>query len=531
MPINSERLGDLKSHQCVSRWLSRCPKTEQGIRHEREIIDAAAELSQHDLINSTEQFCAAMDNAADAIFDGVKIFVSYKLNAHQAAAQKLVHPFKVLGSHRIKMEENGDWPFLCKEADVNGRAFQPIVYKALEAAHWFIILLPDERLDRSWTLFEAGFFTRAMHPGDRLICIRHPNITQAGPLRALDGYEATLEDLRRLYNRLLRTPGASPGMDTINAALTDSDLDQYINELLKDVDELPERVRRYYCNYLDLSIQNISSSFDIQHLLDTKVVAHRGLSSVLEVGDDLERHIQRDLDIVTTDHSVPLKSLLTGLTDDAAKQSWLGSVARAVASAIAGREPEKIDVIFRGKDQRMYRPFFHSTLRDSGRSTPILAHIIFHEALIGPTENAPREFDSLAAALRLGYSFYWEIIREFEDIHEDDEVDRLKWILQRIEQESQQRRLYIPSTMDSEEIARLPLVRAFLPEDRAAVVGYHLKWNGYRNEKGEGKLDVGLSKRKAGVVSECLREIKPMTVEFMQIASKRYAELVMENIK
>ena len=248
----------------------------------------------------------------------------------------------------------------------------------------------------------------AMHPGDRLICIRPPKANQAEPLREIDGCEATEDDLRRMYNRLLGTPGAAPGMDTINASLTDKELDQYIIDLVKEIPELPVPVRRYYCNYLNLDLQNISNPCDFEQFMNAKVVSHRGLSQILHIDDDLEHHIQGDFDKVTTEHSTSLRSVVSGLADDAAEKSWLGGVARAVASVISGGEPEEIDVIFRGRDHRVYRPAFHSSRKYAGRSAPpITAHITFHEAFIAPTENAPRDLDSLAVALRLGYSFYW----------------------------------------------------------------------------------------------------------------------------
>jgi hypothetical protein len=61
--------------------------------------------------------------------------------------------------------------------------FQTSGYTAqVTAAHWFLLLLPDLPDNWGWQLYEAGIFRGSMLPGDRLICLHHPDVQRAPQL-------------------------------------------------------------------------------------------------------------------------------------------------------------------------------------------------------------------------------------------------------------------------------------------------------------------------------------------------------------
>ena len=125
---------------------------------------------------------------AAAIIYGVRVFISYKMS-QRTQADILRDIIKTRGFAGIL--NDGEFPFLAARTLKPGQKYRNAILSALDATHWFIFLLPDTSLDRTWTTFEAGYFRKAMLPGDRLICIHHPEVAKSGPLEEFNAVEAS----------------------------------------------------------------------------------------------------------------------------------------------------------------------------------------------------------------------------------------------------------------------------------------------------------------------------------------------------
>ena len=269
MPLTPESKADLLLNPRIAKWVSNYPMR----RHEVDM--AIQKLSEHEDMNSSAEAIDSICSAADAICNGVRIFVSYKIGRN-SAAKNLLKPFSLFGNGRILFDEddNTKWPFLCELAGLQGRPYKDEIHAAFEKTHWFFLLLPDVSVDRGWVMFEAGFFRGSMQPGDRLICIHHSTIEPAGPLGDFESVEATHDKILSLFRTLLREPGISvPGMNAINPHLTDEALEEHVSNLVKEIQPTPALKRRYYVSYIDVKLDQSRPIKTRDDLLNAEVVS------------------------------------------------------------------------------------------------------------------------------------------------------------------------------------------------------------------------------------------------------------------
>ena len=133
------------------------------------------------------------------------------------------------------------------------------------------------------------------------------------------------------------------------------------------------------------------------------------------------------------DKKVTIADIIKTSGDVGEYYEWIDNLAETISDIFEGREPSLVETIFRGFDHRYYRPALHTIRQRSVDGELISAHITFQEKITGPNLNAPRELEALAAALRLGYRFRWEILEEFVNIVDKSDVKRVRRALQRLE--------------------------------------------------------------------------------------------------
>ena len=214
MPLNLEMKSELLRPECVMSHLER-----HGARRS-ELMSAIDGLASLPEINSIETASASFTSTADAICHGVKIFVSYKIG-HGRAARALLEPFSLFGNGRILFDDSQKWPFLCELA---GHAGPPLQGLGPRGARGDALVLPAAagRGHRPGLGDVRGGVLPAFDAARRQADLHPPSIRHAGrTARRFRPGDATPEDLLRMYRTLLCEPGAIPGMDAINARLSD----------------------------------------------------------------------------------------------------------------------------------------------------------------------------------------------------------------------------------------------------------------------------------------------------------------------
>jgi len=521
MPLTPEMKTDLLSRECITTWL------ENHASRRDELLSAIESLASLPEMKTIEDVCTSFNSTADAICHGVKIFVSYKIG-HGRAAKALLEPFEIYNNGRILFDDNPKWPFLCEMAGLQGRPYKDLIHAALEEAHWFFLLLPDASIDRSWTMFEAGFFRRAMQSGDRLICIHHPTVKPAGPLEDLDRVKANDDELMNLYRRLLCEPDAMPGMSAINPRLKEDHFKSYVDKLIEWIQPTPELKRHYYVSYIDIKLDQHHPINTREDLVSAHVVAGNDIDRIFGSSLVIGQRIQDEFNVekAKPDDDVTLRSIIGSEVNLPEHAAWLDAVARTMSSVFKNKEPRLIEAIFRGIDNKFYQPVLQTVRRRIYDNALVSAHISFHEKINVPILRAPRDLEALSTALRLSYRLRWEVIEEFRNIESSADIARIEHVLERMEQESRERNLLRPESIGYDNIRQLPLVRIFNGKDQDTVIENYRMWESLRSSKGEGRLDKAFKERNTIEVVLCLEELDKINRWFMRVGTKRFAELV-----
>lgn len=483
------------------------------------------ELREHSRVSSVYQAEKAFVKYADAILNGIKIFVSYKVGFHEAA-RSIIEPFELYGNGRIFM--NGQFPFMCERVSDTGKEFRQGIYKALEEAHWFFLLLPEQSLDRSWTLFEAGYFKRAMGIEDRLIAIHHSRVEMAGPLTDLDAVRAEQDQVSTFLQQLLREPNAIPGMAPINPSVPVARFKSHAETIAAAVQPSQEIWRQYRIDYLDIRLAGGHAPGNVKELLDAVVIEAQGLERIFGyTGRTREISLRKIL--VRTDQG----GAAPNSEDEhlawvmaSAHRHWLQSIVEAIRAAFEERPYEPSDTTITGEDDQFYRPTLLSIRRFVDTNEPESAHIAFLESATGPIRNCPPELSALGTVCRMGYRFKWEVLENFHGIRTERDVNRVRRIIERMERESHQRGYYEPDRALEDNLPNNPVLAAFPETSQPLLTEIFQEWNSLRNIEKTGKLDLAFEQRNPAATRECLRHLKKLNKDFMTIATARYAELV-----
>lgn len=483
------------------------------------------ELRQHSRVSFAYQAEKAFTKYSDAILNGIKIFVSYKIGFHEAA-RSIIEPFELYGNGRIVI--NGRFPFMCERVSDTGKEFRQGIYKALEEAHWFFLLLPEQSLDRSWTLFEAGYFKRAMGIEDRLIAIHHSRVEMAGPLTDLDAVRAEQDQISVFLQQLLREPNAIPGMAPINPSVPVPRFQSHAETIAAAIQPSREIWRQYRIDYLDIRLAGGHAPSNVRELLDAVVIDANGLERIFGyTGPTREIPLRRIL--VRTDYGEEVSKSedeQLGRVMASMHRYWLQSIMEAIRAAFEDRPYEPSETIVTGEDDQFYRPTLLSIRRFIDTNEPESAHIAFLESAAGPIRNCPPELSALGTVLRMGYRFKWEVLENFQGINTKREVDRVRRIIERMERESHQRGYFEPDRPIEVNLPNSPILAAFPEAMHPLITEMFHEWNSLRNIQKTGKLDQAFEQKNPAATRKCLQELKELNKKFMNIATTRYAELV-----
>jgi hypothetical protein len=460
--------------------------------------------SDHTL--NENQLVRSILKCSDAICNGVKIFISYKLSQPNTA-RALLEVFKLYGKAHICFDER--WPFLAERSQQAGMNYRDAILSALDQAHWFFLILPDDDIDRTWTLFEAGYFRKGMLPyADRLICLHHPSVSRAGPIDSFHAFSATQQDLCNMLNELLNENNAIPGMPAIHGELSSEILERHASEIAETI--VPEAIsRQYLIPYVDVTISAQDFQRSDVDVLDLNVEAF---------------HLMRDVFGYIGDKNVPFRRILGEDRELLEVELWAKPLGRLILLACKGTVPKFVCPSFWGTDGCLYRPYVHSIRRSSHTGRVTSAHVAFSEVVTGRIRSAPAELQALAAALRLGFAFRWLILdASVVTPHDVEEVEQRVRV---VELEAMQRGLSFPTTDDPNEFEPTILASAFEGEARERIAAVFAKTLQFHAPDGSGELDRALQERNASKTRECLRKLRSLNGEFMRMGSVRYAELV-----
>ena len=190
------------SHPDIQALLNQHPKREAQLRA------CVAGLCNDTPPVDIETLLQAIGKAFAAITGQLRIFISYKRSQHAKSAHSLFTTLSGLGNDKYAI-------FLDDKTVEAGRDWYASIVRNLQAANCLILLVPDDN-EREWPIFEAGIFMGRMLPGQRLICLYHPDVAVPGQLAMFQGYKANKLGVQELLRKALLEPNFVPGMPAVN---------------------------------------------------------------------------------------------------------------------------------------------------------------------------------------------------------------------------------------------------------------------------------------------------------------------------
>jgi len=446
----------------------------------------------------------SFDRAADAIKNGIRVFISYKYQ-HDVLAAKLQFFIREYAHSRLARDkDNQPYVFLGEQGMEAGREYPEQIRKEIENAHWFLLLLPDVQSGRGWLIWEAGYFQRGMTASERLISIRHKQITGAAELQSLQAYDSSPDGLERLFTQLFFEAQAIPGMKQIA-------FDDKKQTLKRDTEELS----RLFPGMLVPMPEVVGRYIDIKHSLGTIYDKMDDLlaTQILEF-NRVEEVFERD----NTFHGT-FAELIKDVNNDEHGRQWIEGLRAALQDIVAHHSPREAVTPFLGADTEwMFRPSVHCVWKIPGDGHIDRFRVIFVEEMGRRVKNVPPGLDTLETALRWAYRSWWEIYGTFAGHLTREDVDDIYWYTQQAEQEAQLKGVQQPEV----------LPRVFKEPEATVLRENQTKYYGdYRKpEKQDGKLDKAFRERNPALMRECLDELKPMSLWFLKAAARRFSELI-----
>ncbi len=472
--------------------------------------------SQKEELNAAKQTIAEMnlptdpatksfERAADAIKNGIRVFISYKF-IHREVAEKFRDLIRAYGQIRLAKDRNGQpWVFIAEQGIEAGKDFRKHIHEEIEKAHWFFLLLPDVQVGREWSIYEAGYFLRGMTASERLICVHHKSVARATQFEYLQSVESSPEGLRRLFTDLFFQKQAIPGMKQIS-------FDDFKKNLPKDTEDLSKlfkaelRLDPDVCGRF-INIEHREGVYydKIEDLLSAKIVNLKNLTEAFERPDTF---------------GGKFGELVEGVNDDAHGRQWIEALNGALHDIVTGHLPRTVEVPFFGAIRGWaFRPNLYCVWRNAENKQIDHFQVIFTEEK--RVANVPGKIDALETAFRWAYRSWWEIYGEFDRPLTPQDVKEIYRYTQRAEQEAQARGVTDPKN----------ILEAFKDEEKKLLTDYYNKYfTEYRNPQNSGKLDRAFQDLDPKLMKECLDELRANSIWFLKTAAKRFSELIDQEV-
>ena len=443
--------------------------------------------------DTPERIICGVVKTACAIRKKVKVFVSYK-KKYEQETKKIVDALQAWSGSRLSIWYAHDIPA--------GDEWMQALVDRISEAHWFFLLLPDSEDNWGWQLYEAGIFRGSMLPGDRLICLHHPDVQLAPQLEDYQAVPAEQDAVVRFLEDIIVRPNAVPGMDPLNKHV--QKLESLAGEIVGAFDKLSAVETVWFGNFVELAVDNAKELTRAEDLNRARIIATQGVEELF----GRQRRVDRTWG-----------ALISDLEPGSHDMAWITELVDVMRDVSEGRLPRSIEETFAGANGgagKQFRPRLTSVTHRNGAIESF--HISFIEVIgRGMAGGEPAGMRTLQTAMRLAYRFRWEIVEPYKNrsAFGRKDIHTIENILERIEREAHTHGLLDRGILCSQ-----------FGSDAAVLEAMYTQWEEIRNDQRTGLLDEGFSEKDGRKVKESLEVLADINKRFMILAAKRFAEIV-----
>lgn len=500
----------------VDELTKRCQDKQREFPQRQDELENARSRIAAETHLSMRQKTRAFERAADAITDGIRIFISYKFDDLELATC-LKKKLADYCAPRVRLDESNNPDISVAELDhKGGDDWRQTIKGNIKRAHWFILLLPEIEVDRDWVVWEAGYFERGMctEAGERLIVMHHPEIKLATQLENYQSVSSSPGKIKQLFDDLFFKPNAIAGMPRIALRHKQDDLAEDAKEIAdKFYGPRGQDVPVFCLSYVDIKHQDDVAYLSEEDLLKAEVLDGHNLDTIFNRNDDFRGEF---------------RDLVSDVYNSWNGMAWVDALRQALEDAVAKRPrtPPAIPFAGYGDRPKQFRAYLHC-VRRKGTFGPISSfHIIFIEEFGSQVSNAPAELDALETNLRWSYRSWWDVMSRYKNrpIRTKEQLHSIKQYTELAEQEARAKGAADPSV----------LMRAFEkhPEEQKILMRFYEDYTSkYRNPvSGEGDIDVAFKEDDMAKMTDCIETLRPMLAWFLIHGAKIYAELLEQKL-
>jgi len=472
----------------IKRFLDTNQNAAERVRHAAERL-----RGQTDNVAALRKLLPSLAEQA------ISVFFSYKKKDERAAVT-IVDVLRECAADKLNITFQAEFMQV-----IAGRPWRDKISKAVRAANWFILLLPDPSEELDWCLFETGLFEAQLTSADRLICLHHPDTAVPSPIEGYHAVAATLPEVEKFLHMVFVEDDPIFGLPPINRKV-----EKRIPELARrivDAIRIPRsRMNRIVFEpWIEIQLDEATPFLNEEHLDSAALLSAN--KEALDLFGLIECR-------------KTFGELRAGIEERHRDGRWRRELVHVISKISTGRKFFPIQAVFQSHTGRMYRPVALAIDR-AGPAGPIQTyHITFaEEVTTADTAAMPGRLALLATLLRMTFRFRWEVLEPFTrgPLSRDD-IARLDINLRRIKVDWQSR-----GSVGPEGILDL-----FEADQAKRLQEMFAAWSRVRNEEGTGELDIAIAKEDGERIPAILAAYLPTNQEFLELAADRFTAMIAE---
>lgn len=430
--------------------------------------------------------------------DKVSIFISHK-SKDRKTAEKII---EILRNNDNK--KNPKMTFFISYDIPGGDRWYDTIRKNLKKSNLLLLLFTGSTRNWDWCLYEAGLFDPLDDESfKRVICL-HNTTSIPDPLKHLQGFSATIEDMKKFLKQLFVTTELTDLPEPIYPQL-----ENYEDQLEKQASKLSSLIQKgvaktsWFSNYFFLEIKDPEKLDGKSIPPDAKVTAdYRTLNGIFGLMDG--EYSWQEIENV--------------IPEDADKR-WIQDLAGVIHAVSNKRLPDPIETTFPAvKGVKLYQPSLYRI--DKKTDGSMLFKILFNEDISFRLHKVPADLAQLMISIIMATRLRFEILNEYLvdnkklNINENFENTcfEIKQIIINIEKDASSRGL-----LDADKLADLFEEKS----SRKSIKKMFADWYLMR----ENLMSAPESSNEKDV-TQCLVKLMALNKEFLTMANYRYAELM-----
>jgi len=493
----TDRVARLMSDQRIADVIAKNTAVEPQVREACEWL-----VKQHDGV-SDKTLLTALDRVLPALLAGsLRVFFSYKAKDKQIARQ-IASKLESWSAGKLKVKHMYDL-----QIEEPGRDWREKLERMIPQCDWFLLLLPSPGDDRDWVHFEAGYFFRGQGLTGRLICLHHPDNKVADALDALESVPAEAGSVQAFLEGLFHKPNWIPGMPPLNEYLDHPDVKA--REIVELIQPPVGPAERSWCGpHMEVAFEDASAVRGWEQL---------SLGHVIESNRDCMRLFRLD---VTRRLFGDWVKAVAGAGQD---EGWVMEFAGAVQAAGEGRQVPAIRATFGLDDQSRVRPQICALRRRKSDGRLEAVDILFNEIGLPPeTTLMPPELAALAITLQYAVRFRYQVLEHYvgRELVGKDVLAFNRAVTTLMRETARD-----PRFAADPLLIRKKTLASFVGEDKAVVQKMYERADQLWRPDGEGEMDRAILNLDGKALAGFVQELLYMNQRFLEVTSKRFAELI-----